>query len=169
MPGIYFAGTIGQGVKGLQKHGVPSNSGAVHGARYNARVLAGRIAETHFGHEPERPPPRARRDRRASSRPSWPRRPSSSTSAATSPGCSPPTRRAASATTASSRSPTSSTAAGRMRIAATLEADGSGAIYPVVYTRIGGKVVEQAIESDPLMRFDTTDARRAIARARRDG
>ena len=48
-------------------------------------------------------------------------------------------------------------------IAATLEADGTGAIYPVVYTRIGGRVVEQAIESDPLMRFDTTDAHRTIA------
>ena len=47
-------------------------------------------------------------------------------------------------------------------LAATLEADGSGAIYPVLYTRIGGKVVEQAIETDPLMRFDTTDARRMI-------
>ena len=43
MPGIFFAGTIGQGAKGLQKHGVPANSGAVHGARYNARVLAARI------------------------------------------------------------------------------------------------------------------------------
>ena len=53
VPGIYFAGTIGQGSKGLQKHGVPANSGAVHGARYNARVLAGHVAETHFGIRPE--------------------------------------------------------------------------------------------------------------------
>ena len=37
MPGIYFAGTIGQGAAGLKKHGLPANSGAVHGARYNAR------------------------------------------------------------------------------------------------------------------------------------
>ena len=55
VPGIYFAGTIGQGSKGLQKHGVPANSGAVHGARYNARVLAGHVAETHFGFRPEQP------------------------------------------------------------------------------------------------------------------
>ena len=34
---------------------MPANSGAVHGARYNARVLAGQIARTHFGIEPERP------------------------------------------------------------------------------------------------------------------
>ncbi len=55
VPGIFFAGTIGQGSKGLQKHGIPANSGAVHGARYNARCLAGHIARTRFGIEPDRP------------------------------------------------------------------------------------------------------------------
>ena len=45
VPGIFFAGTIGQGSAGLKKHGIPSNSGAVQGARYNARVLARHIAD----------------------------------------------------------------------------------------------------------------------------
>ncbi len=54
-PGVFFAGTIGQGSKGLMKHGIPANSGAVQGARYNARVLARHIAETRFGVAPERP------------------------------------------------------------------------------------------------------------------
>ncbi len=45
---------------------------------------------------------------------------------------------------------------------ATLEADGSGAIYPVVYSRVGGQIVERAIEPDPLLRFDTADTRLAI-------
>ena len=49
VPGIHFAGTIGQGAPGLKKHGIPSNSGAVHGSRYNARILARRLAETAFG------------------------------------------------------------------------------------------------------------------------
>jgi thioredoxin reductase len=49
VPGIYFAGTITQGSAGLKKYGIPANSGAVHGHRYNARVLAARIAERHFG------------------------------------------------------------------------------------------------------------------------
>jgi thioredoxin reductase len=49
MPGIYFAGTIMQGSRGLRKHGIPSNSGAVQGYRYNGRVLAGHIAKEHFG------------------------------------------------------------------------------------------------------------------------
>ncbi len=47
VPGIFFAGTIGQGSAGLKKHGMPANSGAVHGARYNARVLARHIGRTH--------------------------------------------------------------------------------------------------------------------------
>ena len=49
LPGVFFAGTIGQGARGLRKHGIPANSGAVHGARYNARVLARRLAEERFG------------------------------------------------------------------------------------------------------------------------
>ncbi|HMJ81163.1 MAG TPA: NAD(P)-binding domain-containing protein [Candidatus Dormibacteraeota bacterium] len=49
LPGVYFAGTITQGAKGPQKYGIPSNSGAVHGHRYNGRILARHIAERHFG------------------------------------------------------------------------------------------------------------------------
>jgi thioredoxin reductase len=49
VPGIFFAGTINQGSQGLRKHGIPSNSGAVQGYRYNARVLARHIASTRFG------------------------------------------------------------------------------------------------------------------------
>ena len=55
VPGLYFAGTISQAAGGLKKHGLPSNSGAVHGARYNARLLARHLAERHFGRLPERP------------------------------------------------------------------------------------------------------------------
>ena len=47
-------------------------------------------------------------------------------------------------------------------IAATLEADGSGAIYPVIYSRVGGQVVERTIDPDPMLRFDTADTRLAI-------
>jgi thioredoxin reductase len=161
VPGIYFAGTIGQGSKGLQKHGVPSNSGAVHGARYNARVLAARIAEQHFGVVRERPHlapgkvdgfvaaelaeapelfhQRGYLARVLTADPAGGFRDE---------GVQPL------AYVLDSDGPDA--------IAATLEGDGSGAIYPVVYTKIGGRVVEQAIEADPLMRFDATDARRAI-------
>lgn len=55
VPGIFFAGTITQGSAGLKKHGIPSNSGAVQGHRYNARVLARHLAETRFGMTIARP------------------------------------------------------------------------------------------------------------------
>jgi thioredoxin reductase len=55
VPGIYFAGTIMQASHGLRKHGIPSNSGAVQGYRYNARVLARHLAESRFGATSERP------------------------------------------------------------------------------------------------------------------
>lgn len=49
LPGIFFAGTLTQGARGLLKHGVPSASASVHGARYNARILARHLAEAHLG------------------------------------------------------------------------------------------------------------------------
>ena len=49
VPGIYFAGTVTQGSIGLKKYGHPSGSSAVHGFRYNARVLARHLAEARFG------------------------------------------------------------------------------------------------------------------------
>ena len=55
VPGIYFAGAITQGSIGLKKYGNPSSSAAVHGFRYNARVLANHLAEKHFGAQPQRP------------------------------------------------------------------------------------------------------------------
>ena len=53
--GVYFAGTIMQGSMGLRKHGIPSNSGAVQGYRYNARVLARHLAAKLLGKELPRP------------------------------------------------------------------------------------------------------------------
>ncbi len=55
VPGLYFAGTIGQGVTGLRRFGIGPNSGAVHGARYNARLLVRDLATRHLGLEIPRP------------------------------------------------------------------------------------------------------------------
>jgi thioredoxin reductase len=52
---VYFAGTVTRGAPGLKKHGLPSSSGAVHGHRYNARILARHLARTYFGIDPARP------------------------------------------------------------------------------------------------------------------
>ena len=59
VPGLYFAGNATQGSPGLRRHGVASSSGAVHGFRYNARLLARHLAATRFGMESDgRPLPR---------------------------------------------------------------------------------------------------------------
>jgi thioredoxin reductase len=50
--GLYFAGNGTQGAAGLKKHGVGASSAAVHGFRYNARVMARHLAETHLGVKP---------------------------------------------------------------------------------------------------------------------
>jgi len=55
VPGVYFAGSITQGSVGLRKFGMASTSAAVHGFRYNARVLARHVAEKHFDVRPDRP------------------------------------------------------------------------------------------------------------------
>jgi hypothetical protein len=55
VPHVYFAGTATRGAPGLKKNGIPSSSGAVHGHRYNARILARHIARTYFGIDPARP------------------------------------------------------------------------------------------------------------------
>jgi thioredoxin reductase len=54
VPGIYFAGNVMGASAGLRKHGATSAAASVNGYRYNARVLAQHIAETHFGITRER-------------------------------------------------------------------------------------------------------------------
>lgn len=49
LPGVFFAGTLSQGARGLRKHGIPSASASVHGFRYNARILARFIATDRLG------------------------------------------------------------------------------------------------------------------------
>ena len=49
VPGLFFAGSLTQGARGLRKNGIPSASASVHGFRYNARILARHIAEERLG------------------------------------------------------------------------------------------------------------------------
>jgi hypothetical protein len=44
-------------------------------------------------------------------------------------------------------------------LALTLEADGTGAIYPLLYVRRDGRIDERPIDPDPLLRFDTPAVR----------
>ena len=164
VPGIFVAGTLGQAAKGLQRHGLPANSGAVHGARYNARVLAGHIARTRFGIEPSRPAI----DRAHAV--GW-----LATELAEGPELFHQRGYLARLLTAD---PDGSLrddgvqplahildTGGPDAVAITLEADGSGSIYPVVFTRRAGIVSERMIAPDPLGRHDTPDARAALTEA----
>jgi thioredoxin reductase len=53
-PGLFFAGNITAGSRGIRKHGVGPNSTSVNGFRYNARVLAEHLAQR-LGIERPRP------------------------------------------------------------------------------------------------------------------
>ncbi len=162
VPGIFFAGTIGQGSKGLQRHGMPSNSGAVHGARYNARILAARIASTRFGVELPRPAldPGGLVDLVATELTEapelWHQRGYLARVVTVDPALGP---------VDDGVQPLSHVldAGGPDALAITLEADGSGAIYPVLYTRRRGAIKERTLDPDALLRYDGPDTRRAIA------
>ncbi len=152
VPGIFFAGTITQGAAGLKKHGIPSNSGAVQGYRYNARVLARHLAETKFGV----PASRERLDAadlvsylldQVSNAPElWHQRAYLSRvihldrdSGMTNEGIVPLQHFL--------------DAGGGDAVAATLESNGQGNPYPVVYVRKDGSVGERALAPDPLLDF----------------
>lgn len=160
VPGIFFAGTIGQGAAGLKKHGIPANSGAVQGARYNARLLVREIAARHFGIQLERPSIGAGdlRDHllaEATSAPElWHQKAYLASVVSLDPdegirdeGILPLTRFLDSA--------------GPDSVAMTVEADGVS-IYPVVYVRRMGKIEEHALEPDPLHDFQGLAYRRAL-------
>ena len=160
VPGIFFAGTISQGSAGLKKHGIPPNSGALHGYRYNARVLAREIATRHFGAVLERPSV-ALGDIRdhlldeATLAPElWHQKAYLASVISLDPddgirdeGILPLT------SFLDSNGPDA--------IAMTIEADGNS-IYPVVYVRHDGRPEEHALEPDPLHDFTGRAYRRAL-------
>jgi hypothetical protein len=164
---VYFAGTIGQAAKGLEKHGVPANSGAVHGARYNAMVLARRIAAERFGIEVPRPPVAADAlvstvaAELAEAPELWHQRAYLTRVFTVDPAAGPLDDGVQPVTHFLD-------AGGPDAIAVTLEADGTGAIYPVLYTRIRGDIQERMLEPDPLLRYDGDAARDAVAAIVRD-
>jgi len=165
VPGIFFAGTIGQASAGLKKHGLPANSGAVHGARYNARVLARHVAGTVFGQTRERPSI-ADGDvvsmilsELGSAPELWHQR--AYLARVVSLDAAAGARDEGIVPLAAFVDGIGDDGAGDA-LALTLEADGTGAIYPVIYIRRDGRVEERAIEPDPLLRFDTPSVRARV-------
>jgi hypothetical protein len=160
VPGIFFAGTIGQGAAGLKKHGIPANSGALQGYRYNARVLVRELAERHFGLRLERPEI-AIGDLRdhllseATRAPElWHQKAYLASVVSLDPdegirdeGILPLTNFLDSG--------------GPDAVAMTVESDGAS-IFPVVYVRRGGAQEEHALEPDPLHDFEGLTYRRDL-------
>jgi thioredoxin reductase len=163
--GIFFAGTIGQGSAGLKKHGMPANSGAVHGARYNARVLARHIAELLHGtlSAPETVDGDlgdAIVEMLTLAPGLWHQRAYLARVVALDPARGPIDKGLV--PLAAFVDGIGDDGSGDA-IAVTLEADGTGALYPVLYHRHGGRLDERPIDPDPLLRFDTADVRAGVA------
>ncbi len=164
VPGIFFAGTISQAAPGLRKHGIPANSGAVHGHRYNSIVLARHIAQTRFGVTVEAPEvdpadlvPYLLRE--ATSAPElWHQKAylARVVSASADRGLRDegilPLAHAMDGMT------------GDM-VAMTVESDGKGGLYPVAYLRLGGALSEHPLPPDPLLDFATEAHAAALAAA----
>ncbi|MEA2519626.1 MAG: hypothetical protein QOF49_1706, partial [Chloroflexota bacterium] len=167
VPGIYFAGTITQGSAGLRKHGLPANSGAVHGARYNARVLARHIARGHARQTAQRPSIAAADVvdvivRELASAPElWHQRAYLARVISVDPGDGPRDEGIVPLAAFLDGAGDDGTADA---IGVTLEADGTSAVYPVLYLRRAGRAEERPIAPDPLLRFDTPAVRADVAR-----
>lgn len=164
VPGIFFAGTISQGAGGLKKHGLPSNSGAVQGYRYNARVLARHLAETRFSIELARP--RLQPEAivplllaEATRGPElWHQRSYLCRVVSIDPdagiqddGITPLAHFV--------------DASGPDAVAMTLESNGKDDLYPVAYLRRHGGVTEHALPSNPLHQFESAEYAGALSAA----
>jgi thioredoxin reductase len=154
VPGIYFAGNTTQGAPGLRKHGVGASSAAVHGFRYNARVLTEEIAARYFG---------IRQERRALA----PDEIVPFLAAELARGPEIWTQKAylARVVTLGDEAVDAGIqplahfvdATGPDAVAATIEMNAAGEIYPVVYVRRNGTVVEHGFPPDPVNAFDAPE------------
>ncbi|MEO7205076.1 MAG: NAD(P)-binding domain-containing protein [Candidatus Limnocylindrales bacterium] len=160
VPGIFFAGTITQGSAGLKKHGIPPNSGALHGYRYNARVLVREIAQRHFGIEPVRPSIESRdvRDHllaEATLAPElWHQKAFLASVVSFDPDAGIRDEGIVPLTAFLDGT-------GPDGVAMTIEADGTS-IFPVVYVRQGGRQEEHALEADPLHDYQSLAYKRTL-------
>jgi thioredoxin reductase len=164
VPNMYFAGTATRGAPGLKKHGLPSSSGAVHGHRYNARILARHIAQKYFGIDPARP--RVAADevlsyllREVTRAPElWHQKSYLSRTILVDPargiiddGILPLQLFVDSA--------------GPDGVAAAVEANSAGDLYPAIYVRKDNVVTEHLLPSNPLLDFETAEHRKQLADA----
>jgi thioredoxin reductase len=151
-PGIFFAGNASQGAAGLRRHGVGSSSPAVHGFRYNARVLARHLARQ-LGYDVpaervEGDPVRALLTTLSTSSEIWTQKAYLARVLA------------ADGTLESQPLAHFVDSAGPDAVAATIEMNAAGEVYPVVYRRRGGEVTEHVLEPRPLRDYDRSEGHR---------
>ena len=160
-PGVFFAGSTTVGAAGLRKQGVVSTSGAVQGFRYNARVLAEHLVERVLGRALRRPT--LRRHELV---------PTLARELAASPELWAQKGYLARAFTVDGNAYRDERVvplehfvdeAGPDAVAVTVESSRDGAIYPVVYVRRSGDVVERALDPHPLLAFDGDSYQRELA------
>jgi thioredoxin reductase len=163
VPGIYFAGTIGQAAGGMKKYGLPSNSGAVHGARYNARIMVRHLAEKHFGIKPDTPSVEPRRlveyllDEATNAPELWNQKSYLARAVSLNPAVG--MRDEGIVPLADFVDHEGSAA-----VAITVETDDTGDIHPAVYIREAGRpAVETLLGSHPLHDFRTVENRSRLA------
>ena len=164
VPDLYFAGTVTRGAPGLKKHGLPSSSGAVHGHRYNARILARHIAQSYFGIDPARP--HLKRDdvlryilAEVTRAPElWHQKSYLARTILFDPargilddGILPLQLFVDSG--------------GPDGVAVAVEANAAGDIYPAIYVRKGDSVTEHLLPPNPLLDFETAEHRKQLADA----
>jgi hypothetical protein len=161
---VYFGGTIHQASPGLRKHGLPSNSGGVNGHRYNGRILARQVARKHFGLDPERPViPRAEIVpyllHEVTNAPELWHQKSYLARVLI--------RDTKRGTVDDGILPLQSflDAGPADAVAATLEENPNGDIYPVLYTRRDGVTAEHGLAPHPLHDFRTRDHQSAVVAA----
>jgi hypothetical protein len=154
--GVYFAGNATVGSPGLRKHGVGAPSTSVRGFRYNARVLAEHLAERLGTWRRPRPrlaapevAPRLARELAAAPE-LW-------------------IQKGFLARAVTLEEDGSGVdegvlpleqfvdAAGPDAVAATVEMDAEGRIFPGVYVRRGGRIRESVLDPHPLHAFDGPD------------
>jgi thioredoxin reductase len=159
VPGIFFAGNVTTGSKGVRKHGVTPNSTSVNGFRYNGRVLARHLAER-LGVARRRP--RLERDdlvgfllRELSCAPElWiqknflVRAVSVSDDGLYDEGIVPLEHFLDSAR--------------EDAVAAAIEMDPRAVIYPAVYVRRGGRIMEHELQPHPVHAFGGAEYRREL-------
>lgn len=161
VPGLYFAGSVTQAAAGLNKYGIPSNSAAVQGFRYNARVMAEHLAAAHFGVSP---PARAIHPDQlvahllgeATSGPElWNQRSYLASAVELRDG----------GWFDAGIQPLAHfvDAAGPDAVAVAVETDSAGDIHPAIYLRGAGRVTEHVLQSDALHRFDTADHEKQLS------